>query len=70
MYISLVRSNEKGEIGFLKDLRRFNVAITRAKKRLVVFGDSATLGSNDFYKDFLDYAESIEAYKSAWEYMV
>ncbi len=70
MYISLVRSNEKGEIGFLKDLRRFNVAITRAKKRLVVFGDSATLGSDDFYKDFLDYAETIEAYKSAWEYMV
>ncbi len=70
MYISLVRSNEKGEIGFLKDLRRFNVAITRAKKRLVVFGDSATLGSDEFYKDFLDYAESIEAYKSAWEYMV
>ncbi|WP_291722653.1 AAA domain-containing protein [Bernardetia sp.] len=70
MYISLVRSNEKGEIGFLKDLRRFNVAITRAKKRLVVFGDSATLGTDDFYKDFLDYAEKIEAYKSAWEYMV
>lgn len=70
MYISLVRSNEKGEIGFLKDLRRFNVAITRAKKRLVVFGDSATLGSDEFYKDFLDYAESIDAYKSAWEYMV
>ncbi len=70
MYISLVRSNEKGEIGFLKDLRRFNVAITRAKKRLVVFGDSATLGSDEFYKDFLDYAEMIEAYKSAWEYMV
>ena len=70
MYISLVRSNEKGEIGFLKDLRRFNVAITRAKKRLVVFGDSATLGSDEFYKDFLDYAASIEAYKSAWEFMV
>ena len=70
MYISLVRSNEKGEIGFLKDLRRFNVAITRAKKRLVVFGDSATLGTDNFYKDFLDYVESIEAYKSAWEYMV
>ncbi|AFM03091.1 DNA/RNA helicase, superfamily I [Bernardetia litoralis DSM 6794] len=70
MYISLVRSNEKGEIGFLKDFRRFNVAITRAKKRLVVFGDSATLGSDEFYKDFLDYTESIDAYKSAWEYMV
>ena len=69
IYISLVRSNSTGEIGFLGDIRRMNVAITRAKKKLVVVGDSATLGSHPFYKDFLNYAESINAYKSAWEFI-
>jgi superfamily I DNA and/or RNA helicase len=46
-----------------------NVALTRAKKKLVVIGDSATIGNHPFYKDFLDYAESVGAYKSAWEYI-
>ena len=69
IYISLVRSNSSGEIGFLGDIRRMNVAMTRAKKKLVVVGDSATLGSHPFYKDFLTYAESINAYKSAWEFI-
>jgi ATP-dependent RNA/DNA helicase IGHMBP2 len=68
IYISLVRSNEQGEIGFLNDIRRMNVALTRAKKKLVVIGDSATLGNHPFYKDFLEYTEHIQAYKSAWEY--
>jgi ATP-dependent RNA/DNA helicase IGHMBP2 len=68
IYISLVRSNEQGEIGFLNDIRRMNVALTRAKKKLVVIGDSATLGHHPFYKDFLEYTEHILAYKSAWEY--
>ena len=68
IYISLVRSNEKMEIGFLNDIRRMNVALTRAKKKLVVIGDSATLGNHPFYKEFLDYTEHIMAYKSAWEY--
>lgn len=68
IYISLVRSNEKQEIGFLSDLRRMNVAITRAKKKLVVIGDSATVGSNPFYKQFLEYAEKHGMYRSAWEW--
>jgi superfamily I DNA and/or RNA helicase len=69
IYISLVRSNDLREIGFLSDIRRMNVALTRAKKKLVVIGDSATMGNHPFYKDFLDYTESIGAYKSAWEYI-
>ena len=69
IYISLVRSNDLKEIGFLNDIRRMNVALTRAKKKLVVIGDSATLANHPFYKNFLDYTESIGAYKSAWEFM-
>ena len=69
IYISLVRSNDKGEIGFLKDIRRMNVALTRARKKLVVIGDSATLGQHPFYQAFLEYAEKIGAYRSAWELM-
>lgn len=69
MYISMTRSNTKGEIGFLSDIRRMNVAMTRARKSLVVIGDSATLSSSLFYKNFISYAESLDAYKSAWELM-
>jgi len=69
MYISLVRSNAKGEIGFLSDYRRMNVAMTRAKKKLIVIGDSATIGGHDFYNDFLTYVEAHGAYETAWEYM-
>ncbi|WPP52362.1 AAA domain-containing protein [Catalinimonas niigatensis] len=69
IYISLVRSNTSGEIGFLADERRMNVAMTRAKMRLVMIGDSATLGSNSFYGKILDYIQSIEAYQSAFELM-
>lgn len=69
IYISLVRSNSKGEIGFLKDVRRMNVALTRARKRLVVIGDSATLGKNAFYQDFLDYVDETNACHSAWEWV-
>ena len=46
-----------------------NVAMTRARKKLVVVGDSATLGSHEFYQAFLDYAEKCGAYRSAWEWM-
>ena len=67
IYISLVRSNAKGEIGFLGDIRRTNVALTRAKKMLVVVGDSATLGSHPFYGELLDYINEIDAYQSAFE---
>lgn len=67
IYISLVRSNELGEIGFLSDIRRMNVAMTRARKKLVIVGDSATLSQHPFYQDFVAYTESIHAYRSAWE---
>lgn len=67
VYISLVRSNDKNEIGFLQDTRRLNVALTRARYKLVVIGDSATIGKHKFYSDFLDYAQKF--YKSAWEFV-
>ncbi len=69
IYISLVRSNEKSEIGFLSDVRRMNVAMTRARKKLVIIGDSATIGKHPFYSEFLDYINEIGAYKSAFEYL-
>jgi ATP-dependent RNA/DNA helicase IGHMBP2 len=69
VYISLVRSNEKGEIGFLNDYRRMNVAMTRARKQLIVIGDSATIGGHAFYLDFLEYCEKVGAYRTAWEYL-
>jgi ATP-dependent RNA/DNA helicase IGHMBP2 len=69
VYISLVRSNSKGEIGFLKDYRRMNVAMTRAKRKLVIIGDSSTIGGDDFYTSFLEYCDKHGSYQSAWEYM-
>ncbi|MBL0144707.1 MAG: AAA family ATPase [Chitinophagaceae bacterium] len=66
--ISLVRSNDEGIIGFLKDYRRMNVAITRAKEKLYIIGDSATLGGDAFYNSFLTYAEKNGLYKSVWEF--
>jgi len=65
--ISLVRSNQKNEIGFLADTRRMNVALTRARRKLIVIGDSATLGKHDFYVAMLEYFETIGAYHSVWE---
>lgn len=69
MCISMTRSNDNGEIGFLSDTRRMNVALTRAKRKLLVFGDSATLANHGFYKSFLDYVEEIGGYRSMWEFM-
>jgi superfamily I DNA and/or RNA helicase len=69
VYLSLVRSNERQEIGFLADYRRMNVAITRAKKYLVVIGDSATIGNDPFFAGFLNYVEKHGLYQTAWEYM-
>jgi superfamily I DNA and/or RNA helicase len=69
VYISLVRSNAKSEIGFLKDYRRMNVAMTRARKKLIVVGDSATIGNDEFYGAFLDYCDQMETYRTAWEFM-
>ncbi len=65
--ISLVRSNPNGEIGFLSDTRRMNVALTRARRRLIIVGDSSTLGGHDFYRALLEYIESIGGYHSVWE---
>lgn len=65
--LSLVRSNANQQIGFLNDYRRINVAMTRAKKQLYVIGDSATIGSDDFYSQMLDYFEEINAYHSVFE---
>jgi ATP-dependent RNA/DNA helicase IGHMBP2 len=69
IYISLTRSNEDGLIGFLAEHRRMNVAMTRARRKLVVVGDSATLGGDGFYAAFVEYCEQHGAYHSAWEYM-
>lgn len=69
IYVSLVRSNNKNEIGFLSELRRSNVAFTRARKKLVVIGDSSTLAVNDYYKKFIDYCEKSGSYRSAWEFI-
>lgn len=69
VYISMTRSNAEGEIGFLSDIRRMNVAMTRARKKLVIIGDSATLCRSPFYLGFIDYAEKKNAHKSAWEFM-
>lgn len=66
--LSLVRSNDEGEIGFLKDYRRMNVAITRAKEQLFVIGDSATIGGDPFYHAFLTYIEQHGTYRSVWEF--
>lgn len=69
VYISLTRSNSEGVIGFLSDTRRMNVAMTRARKKLVVVGDGATLSRSLFYSDFMKYAEELTAYHSAWEFI-
>lgn len=66
--VSLVRSNEDGELGFLKDYRRMNVAITRAKEKLYVIGDSATIGADHFFNDFLTYIEKSGCYRTVWEF--
>lgn len=69
VYISMTRSNADSTIGFLSDIRRMNVAMTRARKKLVVVGDSATLSQASFYADFITYAQEHNSYQSAWELM-
>lgn len=59
--LSMVRSNESGDIGFLRDLRRMNVAMTRARHKLIVVGDSETLGRHPFYRKLVDYIKSTTA---------
>jgi superfamily I DNA and/or RNA helicase len=60
-----VRSNERGEIGFLSDPRRMNVAMTRARRKLLIIGDSATLGFDPFYARHIAHFEAQGAYRSA-----
>lgn len=67
--ISLVRSNDDGETGFLGEVRRMNVALTRARRLLVVVGDSATLCYHPFYERFLEFVQANGEYRSAYEYM-
>jgi hypothetical protein len=65
--ISLVRSNDKGEIGFLGDIRRMNVAMTRARRKLLMIGDSATLGGYPFYSRLLEYCDTLNAHGTVWD---
>jgi ATP-dependent RNA/DNA helicase IGHMBP2 len=67
VFISLVRSNPAGDIGFLADVRRMNVAMTRARRSLYVIGDSATLAADPFYKRLIEYFEAAGAYHTVWE---
>ena len=57
--ISLVRANDKGQIGFLRDLRRMNVAITRARMKLIILGDVATMTRHPFYARLYKYINSL-----------
>ncbi len=59
--ISLVRSNDEGQIGFLRDLRRMNVAITRARMKLIILGDAATMTRHPFYKKLYEYIKALKA---------
>jgi superfamily I DNA and/or RNA helicase len=65
--ISFVRSNDQAEVGFLSDIRRTNVAMTRARKKLIMIGDSATLAANPFYNDLIEFVQQKGYYKSAFE---
>ena len=67
--LSLVRSNEGGQIGFLSDMRRLNVAITRARRCLVVVGDSATVARHPVYQKFIVHADALDSHRSAYEWM-
>ena len=66
--ISLVRSNTIGEIGFLSDARRMNVALTRARRKLIIVGDSATLASDEFFQSLLQWLETMGQYRTAWDF--
>lgn len=65
--ISLVRSNTTGEVGFLSDTRRTNVALTRARRKLIVIGDSSTLANHEFYRRLLDHFEREGTYGTVWD---
>ncbi|MFA6318863.1 MAG: AAA domain-containing protein, partial [Elusimicrobiota bacterium] len=66
--VSLVRSNNEAEVGFLSDTRRMNVAMTRGRRLLVVIGDSATLSQHPFYKRWIDYVDASGVHRSSYEF--
>jgi ATP-dependent RNA/DNA helicase IGHMBP2 len=69
IFISLTRSNDISEIGFLSDLKRMNVAMTRAKKELIIIGDSETLSTNIFFSKLVEHINNMGGYHSVWEYI-
>ncbi len=66
--ISLTRSNQKKDIGFLSETRRMNVAMTRAQEKLIVIGNSETLSGHDFFNQLMEYFSKKDAYASIWEF--
>ena len=68
--VSLTRSNDKGEVGFLSESRRIHVAQTRAKMACMLVGDSATLSTDAFLAELFEHAQAHDAYDSAWSWMV
>ena len=69
MIVSMTRSNDRGEVGFLQESRRIHVAQTRAKHACMLVGDSATLSSDPYLGWLLEHAQEMEAYDSAWSWM-
>jgi superfamily I DNA and/or RNA helicase len=67
LVLSLVRSNAEGDLGFLNDVRRMNVALTRARRKLLIVGNSATLAVHPYYQRLISYFEAAEAYHTVWE---
>jgi superfamily I DNA and/or RNA helicase len=65
--ISLTRNNPYGEIGFLSDIRRMNVGMTRARRKLLIVGDASTLSFNPFFVDLLNYVKRVGGYRKAQE---
>jgi ATP-dependent RNA/DNA helicase IGHMBP2 len=65
--ITLTRSNPQGEIGFLPDIRRMNVGMTRARRKLLLVGDSSTLRSHPFFVELLAYVKGVGGYSTAHE---
>jgi superfamily I DNA and/or RNA helicase len=63
--ITLTRSNPQGEIGFLSDIRRMNVGMTRARRKLLLVGDSSTLCRHPFFGELLAYVKGVGGYRSA-----
>ena len=67
--ITMVRSNPRGEIGFLSNEKRMNVAITRAKRLCVLIGDSGTVSKNSFLKSLVEYFKQNGVVRTAFDYL-